>query len=96
VLTYNSAEEVCLWDIIYCKVIKTFNISFDEALQNENSIEWMPNWCQIDTKTGEINFIIGVIVVHMEEGKLQDAEVYYDEIFTIDLSPQSEDHRSII
>lgn len=54
--------------------MKTFTgIDFDEVVNQENTSESISNWCTIDAKTG-------VLVVHLEEGKGWDSEVYYDEL----------------
>ena len=44
-------------------------------------------WCQVDTK-------IGSLVIHLEEGRAFDAEVYADEMGMDDVEGLKEDARS--
>lgn len=52
VLACNNRNEIFIWDIIQCVIIKSLKMDFDEALRIENTPEWVSNWVQIDTKTG--------------------------------------------
>ncbi|KAJ3275217.1 hypothetical protein HDV01_000942 [Terramyces sp. JEL0728] len=74
VLTENSVKQVCLWDIITCEKINDFGTAdFDKIANQENSLEWVANWCTIDTKNGDLT-------VHLDEGKCLDSEIYHQDL----------------
>ncbi|OAJ44557.1 hypothetical protein BDV3_002264 [Batrachochytrium dendrobatidis] len=86
VLALNTDGEVDMWDIIYCCKLKTFGkVDFQSTLQSENTVEWVANWCHIDTK-------IGVLTVHLEEGKCFDAEIYHEDL-ALPVRANNEDQR---
>ncbi|KAJ3255043.1 hypothetical protein HK103_006663 [Boothiomyces macroporosus] len=74
VLTENSNKQVCLWDIITCEKINDFGkADFDKIANQENSQEWVANWCTIDTKNGDLT-------VHLDEGRCLDSEIYHQDL----------------
>ena len=86
VLTKDSDGQVALWDIIQCVKIKSYGVvDLDEVFRQENSVEWVANWCQVDIKSGSLT-------VHLEEGRCQDAEIYYEDLCLVQ-KPQNEDQR---
>jgi WD repeat-containing protein 48 len=53
VITLDTTKNVQLWDIISCTKIKDLGmVDFEKACENENTQEWVSNWCTIDTKHG--------------------------------------------
>lgn len=85
IVTMDTLNNVCIWDIITCTKIKNLGpVDFDKACDNENTQEWVSNWCTIDTKHGDIT-------VHLEEGKCYDSEVYYQDLIIGE--PSNEDQR---
>eukprot|EP00042_Codosiga_hollandica_P036237 m.274527 g.274527 ORF g.274527 m.274527 type:complete len:708 (+) comp54834_c0_seq2:22-2145(+) len=60
-LTRNTVNEVVLWDIVACSKINNFGqVSFDEKLQELNTVQAVPSWCSVDFKTGSL-------AVHLDE-----------------------------
>ncbi|KAI8899437.1 WD40-repeat-containing domain protein [Globomyces pollinis-pini] len=74
VVTQDTSKNVCVWDIISCSKLRDCGQEdFDTVCQRENTIEWVANWCTIDTKNGDLT-------IHMEEGKCYDSEIYYQDL----------------
>ncbi|KAJ3322576.1 hypothetical protein HDV06_002953 [Boothiomyces sp. JEL0866] len=86
VLTENSVKQVCLWDIITCEKINDFGkADFDKVANQENSQEWVANWCTIDTKNGDLT-------VHLDEGRCLDSEIYHQDLDLL-VEASNEDQR---
>ncbi|KAJ3089985.1 hypothetical protein HK102_005000 [Quaeritorhiza haematococci] len=60
--------------------------AWDRLINAQNSTEWIGNWCTIDVKNG-------VLMVHLDEGKCYDAEIYHEESES-SIKPLNEDQRS--
>ncbi|KAI8906949.1 WD40-repeat-containing domain protein [Gorgonomyces haynaldii] len=89
VVTLDTENRVQLWNIVECKLIKTLvDAKYEDVVQQEQTSEWIANWCTIDTK-------IGSLAVHIEEGKCQDAEMYYQDL-GLERTPENEDQRITI
>jgi WD repeat-containing protein 48 len=74
VITQDTDNQVCVWDIIYCKKVKELgNVDFEEACNEQNTPEWIANWCTVDTKNGDLT-------IHLEEGKCYDSEMYHQDL----------------
>ncbi|KAJ3177175.1 hypothetical protein HDU87_004667 [Geranomyces variabilis] len=72
-VTEDEAGQVALWDIIGCaKLATTSRQSFEEFVQTHQTLDWIPNWCTIDTHKG-------FVVVHLEESNCFDAEMHLDQ-----------------
>ncbi|KAI9205845.1 uncharacterized protein BJ171DRAFT_53948 [Polychytrium aggregatum] len=85
-VTKNSAGDVCLWDILTCQMIKQLGqMDLKEAIERENTIEWIPSWCAVDIKND-------CLTVHLDESRCFDAELYDDQV-DIPSVPGDEDHR---
>ncbi|KAJ3358995.1 hypothetical protein HDU91_005051 [Kappamyces sp. JEL0680] len=86
VVTLDTAKNVCVWDIISCSKVKDLgHVDFEKACESENTPEWVCNWCTIDTKHGDI-------MVHLDEGRCVDSEVYYQDLIPFG-EPKNEDQR---
>ena len=74
VLTLDTAGNVIMWDLIRCKPINSFGKRDLEVVAAEvNTVEAVANWCQVDTRTGQLTCVL-------EENYCFDAEMYADEI----------------
>ena len=52
-LTQDTEDVVCVWDIICCCKIKTLGkVDFNKACETENPVEWVANWCTVQTNLG--------------------------------------------
>ncbi|KAI8591759.1 hypothetical protein BDZ88DRAFT_449765 [Geranomyces variabilis] len=72
-VTEDEAGQVALWDIIGCtKLATTSQQSFEEFVQQHQTLDWISNWCTIDTHKG-------FVVVHLEETNCFDAEMHLDQ-----------------
>ncbi|KAI8849618.1 hypothetical protein BC829DRAFT_442851 [Chytridium lagenaria] len=56
------------------------------VIEAESTVEWIANWCTLDTKNG-------YLTVHLEESKSYDAEMYHEDS-GCDFKPALEDQRS--
>ncbi|KAK9242641.1 hypothetical protein V1506DRAFT_479838 [Lipomyces tetrasporus] len=84
VLTVDTAGEVVLWDLIKCVMVRSYGGRDIQDVADEiNTFETMANWCQVNTRTGQL-------AVVLEESYCFDAEIYADEI-AADLPPQPTD-----
>ncbi|KAK9352567.1 hypothetical protein V1523DRAFT_366516 [Lipomyces doorenjongii] len=82
VLTVDTAGEVVLWDLIKCVMVRSYGSRDIQDVADEiNTFETMANWCQVNTRTGQL-------AVVLEESYCFDAEIYADEV-AADLPPQS-------
>ncbi|KAF2219090.1 hypothetical protein BDZ85DRAFT_59365 [Elsinoe ampelina] len=74
VLTLDTAGEVIMWDLLKCVPVKSFGKRHMEDVQPEvSTMESVPNWCTIDTRTGSL-------AITLEENTCFDAELYADEM----------------
>ncbi|KAI5807257.1 hypothetical protein DFH27DRAFT_590196 [Peziza echinospora] len=74
VLTLDTAGTVVMWDLIRCKPIKLYGKrDLEDVAAEVNSVETVANWCQVDTRTGQL-------AVVLEENYCFDAEMYADDI----------------
>ncbi|KAK9240217.1 hypothetical protein V1525DRAFT_448386 [Lipomyces kononenkoae] len=81
VLTVDTAGEVVLWDLIKCVMVRSYGSrDIQEVADEINTFETMTNWCQVNTRTGQL-------AVVLEESYCFDAEIYADEV-AADLPPQ--------
>ncbi|KAK9451855.1 uncharacterized protein V1518DRAFT_436369 [Limtongia smithiae] len=81
VLTADTAGEVVLWDLIHCVKVKSFGSRDIQSVADEiNTFETMSNWCQVNTRTGQL-------AVVLEEWYCFDAEIYADTVAQ-ELPPQ--------
>ncbi|KAK9369730.1 hypothetical protein V1509DRAFT_618934 [Lipomyces kononenkoae] len=81
VLTVDTAGEVVLWDLIKCVMVRSYGSrDIQEVADEINTFETMANWCQVNTRTGQL-------AVVLEESYCFDAEIYADEV-EADLPPQ--------
>ncbi|KAJ3156905.1 hypothetical protein HDU86_003440 [Geranomyces michiganensis] len=71
-VTEDEGGEVALWDIVGCTKLVTSRQPFDQVVQEHQTLDWIPNWCTIDTHKG-------FIVVHLEETNCFDAEMHLDQ-----------------
>lgn len=53
-VTLDTNNFIAVWDIISCVKLKDIGSSddFAKVCQDENTQEWVANWCTIDTKHG--------------------------------------------
>lgn len=80
VLTVDTAGEVMLWDLVKCIMVKSFGSRNIEDVADEiNTFETTTNWCQVNTRTGQLSVVL-------EESYVFDAEIYADEIQTDDIA----------
>ncbi|RIB12846.1 hypothetical protein C2G38_2041481 [Gigaspora rosea] len=87
IITLDNSGEVALWDIILCIRVKTFGKrDFNEVVQEVNTIEYIPTWCEVDTR-------IGALTVHLDERTCFDAEAYADELDLQESADIREDQR---
>ncbi|KAI9136835.1 WD40-repeat-containing domain protein [Paraphysoderma sedebokerense] len=87
VLSLDTEGNVALWDILQCRQLKTFgHANFAEILQQEDIPVFTCTWCSIDSK-------IGAITVHLDESRVFDAEIYFDEIAFMDGVQYVQDQR---
>ena len=57
-ITQDTEDVVCVWDIICCCKIKTLGkVDFNEAYEKENPVEWVANWCSVQTNLG-VRYIV--------------------------------------
>ncbi|KAK9459214.1 uncharacterized protein V1516DRAFT_567654 [Lipomyces oligophaga] len=76
VLTVDTAGEVKLWDLVKCVMVKSFGSRDIMDVADElNTFESCVNWCQVNTRTGQL-------AVVLEEAYVFVAEIYSDEIST--------------
>ncbi|KAF0482038.1 WD40 repeat-like protein [Gigaspora margarita] len=70
-----------------CIRVKTFGKrDFNEVVQKVNTIEYIPIWCEVDTR-------IGALTVHLDERTCFDAEAYADELDLLESADIREDQR---
>ncbi|KAK9469719.1 hypothetical protein V1512DRAFT_256887 [Lipomyces arxii] len=82
-LTVDTAGEVVLWDLIRCVLVRSYGSRDIQDVADEiNTFETMTNWCQVNTRTGQL-------AVVLEEYYAFDAEVYADEVAS-ELDPSLE------
>lgn len=87
VLTLDTAGEVIMWDLIKCEPIKSFGKRHIEDVTPEvNTMESVPNWCSLDTRTGSLT-------ITLEENNAFDAEMYADELDITEHIDFKEDQR---
>ncbi len=74
VLTTDTAGEVVMWDLLKCVPIKSFGKRhLDDVKDEVTTTATVANWCQVDTRTGNVAVIL-------EENTCFDAEMYADEL----------------
>ena len=74
VLTLDTAGNVIMWDLIRCTPINSFGKrDLEDVAAEVNTVEAVANWCQVDTRTGQLTCVL-------EENYCFDAEMYADEI----------------
>ncbi|RPB21524.1 WD40 repeat-like protein [Terfezia boudieri ATCC MYA-4762] len=74
VLTLDTAGNVIMWDLIRCKPINSYGKrDLEDVAAEVNTVEAVANWCQVDTRTGQLTCVL-------EENYCFDAEMYADEI----------------
>ncbi|TPX70229.1 hypothetical protein SpCBS45565_g01958 [Spizellomyces sp. 'palustris'] len=84
IITLDTEGEVAMWDIIQCVKLKNFGkLDFEEVVKRTNTVEWVANWCSVDTHNG-------VLTIHLDESKCYDAEVYHDECGVSAKAPNEE------
>ncbi|CAG8524535.1 13840_t:CDS:10 [Dentiscutata erythropus] len=70
-----------------CIRVKTFGKrDFNEVVQAVNTIEYIPTWCEVDTR-------IGALTVHLDEKNCFDAEAYADELDLLEDADIRDDQR---
>lgn len=53
VLTKDTEENVALYDVLKaCKVEELGHVDFDQEVKKRNKMVYVPNWFNIDLKTG--------------------------------------------
>lgn len=53
VLTKDTEENVSLYDVLKaCKVEDLGHVDFEQEVKNRNKIVFVPNWFNVDLKTG--------------------------------------------
>jgi len=71
-----------------CQPLKSFGKRHIEDVTSEvNTLESVPNWCTVDTRTGSLT-------ITLEENNAFDAEMYADELATDQNLDFKEDQRS--
>lgn len=74
VLTLDTAGNVIMWDLIRCTPIHSYGMrDLEDVAAEVNTVEAVANWCQVDTRTGQLTCVL-------EENYCFDAEMYADEI----------------
>ncbi|CAG8825053.1 28458_t:CDS:2, partial [Racocetra persica] len=88
IVTLDNSGEVALWDIILCIRVETFGKrDLEEVFKELNTIEYIPTWCEVDTR-------IGALTVHLDERNCFDAEAYADELNLPEGADIREDQRT--
>lgn len=87
VLTLDTAGNVTMWDLVRCISLNSYGKrDLEDVAAEVNTVEAVANWCQVDTKAGQLTCVL-------EENYCFDAEVYADDInFETDVEYR-EDHR---
>ncbi|KAF8430329.1 hypothetical protein EV426DRAFT_570495 [Tirmania nivea] len=81
VLTLDTAGNVIMWDLIRCTPINSYGKrDLEDVAAEVNTVEAVANWCQVDTRTGQLTCVL-------EENYCFDAEMYAD---TIDFETEAE------
>ena len=53
VLTKDTEENVALYDVLKaCKIEDVGHVDFDQEVKNRNKMVYVPNWFNVDLKTG--------------------------------------------
>lgn len=87
VLTLDTAGNVIMWDLIRCIPLNSYGKrDLGDVAAEVNTVEAVANWCQVDTKTGQLTCVL-------EENYCFDAEVYADDIDFETGAEYREDHR---
>ncbi|KAK4644511.1 hypothetical protein QC761_305430 [Podospora bellae-mahoneyi] len=87
VLTLDTAGEVLLWDLIQCRPIQEFGKHHLETIVPQvNTKEAVAPWCSIDTSSGNL-------AVVLEPYNCFDAEMYADELGSVENTEFREDQR---
>ena len=74
VLTADTAGQVLLWDLLQCIPIRSYGkVHLDEVFDKLNKPETVPQWCEIDTRTG-------TVACTLDQDHCFSAEVYADEL----------------
>ncbi|KAF8469164.1 hypothetical protein BDZ91DRAFT_87629 [Kalaharituber pfeilii] len=74
VLTLDTSGNVVMWDLIRCIPINSYGKrDLEDVAAEVNTVEAVANWCQVDTRTGQLACVL-------EENYCFDAEMYADEV----------------
>lgn len=89
VLTQDTAGDCILWNLITCQPVKNYGKvgDLDDFVEKVDTIETVPNWCSVDTRTGSLS-------VTLEENNAFDAEMYADQLDVAEHMDFKEDQRS--
>ncbi|KAJ3037764.1 hypothetical protein HDV00_001349 [Rhizophlyctis rosea] len=87
----EKGDVVSVWDVIKCQKVGHYpGAEFDEIVEQEQTKEWVANWCGIEKRGGSL-------YVHLEENKCTDGEMYLEDTGTgIEIKPWTEDQRVIL